>query len=383
LSATPTVSVYANPGSVDGITFAPDGTLFAKGPGASIFSVNGTNSATPGAFTIVANVPGNPDGVAIALSLTNPPTPLFLFVNRNDGNISKVDLTQSPVVISSVVSNGSRGDLIAVGPDGCFYATQTDRVLRVTNADGSCPFTPTGATSGLLLSPSNVTPNPAQGTPVTFTATFSNLTVPQNTQVIFNVLGPNIRSFLSHTNANGQATFTYSGIFTGTDAVVASATVGASSFTSNVANVVWTAGPHTTSCDLDLSAKSGGVGLSNTLSGSLFDISVIPPVAISGVNLTLGLGSQTCSTSTDVTGLARCSITPNSSGVLPLTGSFAGSSQLLGTKCSSSFSALLVSGPAQPPPPVSTPVLSAPALVALGVLLAALGAMMQRRRPAG
>jgi hypothetical protein len=380
-AATPTVTLYSNPGSVDGITFAPDGTIFAKGPGANIVSIAGTNSATPGAFTTIASVPGGPDGVAVAVSLTNPPAPLFLFANRNDGIITKVDLTQNPAAISNVVTGGSRGDLIAVGPDGCFYATQSERVLRVTNADGSCPFSPTSATPALLLSPSSVTPNPAQGTSVPFTATFNNLTVPANTPVLFTVLGPNIRTSLARTNANGQAAFSYSGVFTGTDVIIATATVGSTSLTSNLGNVIWTAGKHTASCDLDLSAKTGNTGASSNLSASLFDVSVIPPVAVSGANLALAMGGQSCSSSTDGTGLAKCSLVPASSGVLPLTGTFTGSPQLLGTKCSSSFTALGTLG--GQPAPVQTPILSTPGLVTFGILLAALGGMMRRRRMAG
>ena len=40
-----------------------------------------------------------------------------------------------------------------MGPDGCLYATQTDRVLKVTNADGTCvppplgPLVPTNPTT--------------------------------------------------------------------------------------------------------------------------------------------------------------------------------------------------------------------------------------------
>jgi hypothetical protein len=182
-----------------------------------------------------------------------------------------------------------------------------------------------------------VQPNPAQGAPVTFTATFSNLIVPSNTPVIFTVIGPNFGFFLSRTNAQGQATFTYAGIFTGTEVVIATATVGANSLTSNLATLVWTAGPHTTFCDLNLSVQAGSVGASSSLSASLYDISVIPAVAVTGASLALAVGGQSCSSATNSAGLARCSVVPASPGVLALTGTYTGSSQFLGTSCSNSF----------------------------------------------
>lgn len=69
------------------------------------------------------------DGIAVAASRV-PGQPPFIFVNQNDGLISKVDLTTATPVTSNVMSGESRGDFVTVGPDGCLYATQTDRVLR-------------------------------------------------------------------------------------------------------------------------------------------------------------------------------------------------------------------------------------------------------------
>lgn len=46
--------------------------------------------------------------------------------------------------MTDAVTGGSRGDFLTVGQDGCLYATQTDRVLKVTNADGTCLGAPLG-----------------------------------------------------------------------------------------------------------------------------------------------------------------------------------------------------------------------------------------------
>src|SRR6202035_4863342 len=98
--------------------------------------------------------------------------------NANNGTITKVDTSTSPPTSTPVYSGGSRGDLVTVGPDGCLYATQTDRVLKVTNADGSYGLAPVSPFEQIFLSPTAVIPNPTQGTLETFTATYKNLTVP-------------------------------------------------------------------------------------------------------------------------------------------------------------------------------------------------------------
>jgi hypothetical protein len=134
-----TVATYASTGFVDGLAFGPDGTLYGALSGA-VAKITGTNSPTPGAVTrLPVSVPFI-DGMAIS---GNPSVP-FLYGNRNDGIITKIDLSTTPPTLTNVFTGGSRGDFVAVGPDGCLYATQTDRVLKVTNADGSCLGGPLG-----------------------------------------------------------------------------------------------------------------------------------------------------------------------------------------------------------------------------------------------
>lgn len=134
-----TVTTYASTGFVDGLAFGPDGTLYAALSG-TVAKIAGTDSPTPGAVTrLPVSVPFI-DGTAIS---ANPNVP-FLYGNRNDGIITKVDLTTTPPTLTNIFTGGSRGDFVAVGPDGCLYATQTDRILKVTNADGSCLGPPLG-----------------------------------------------------------------------------------------------------------------------------------------------------------------------------------------------------------------------------------------------
>ncbi|HXJ71289.1 MAG TPA: hypothetical protein VNM37_00505, partial [Candidatus Dormibacteraeota bacterium] len=257
------ISNYANgPGTVthyitgdfDGIAFAPDGTLYvaAELQGA-IYRITGTNAATPGTATQIAFVPGNPDGMALEPNSSNPAKPI-VYVNRNDGTITRIDtsaLPDTPVnpcggPCTDIYAGGSRGDFVTVSPSGCLYATQSERIIRVTKADGTCSLLPNSAAPQLILTPDNVQPSPAQGTAITLTATLKNVASPANLPITLFVNGANPSLHLVNTDATGKAVFTYPGVATGTDRLFASADLGASAISSNESLVTWTAGKHTT-----------------------------------------------------------------------------------------------------------------------------------------
>ncbi len=134
-----TVTAYASVTVPDGLAFGPDGTLYAASFGSGVVKVSGTNSATPGVATFIASVPSS-DGMAVSAN----PSRRVLFGNRNDGIITEVNFTTATPTLTNIITGGSRGDFATVGSDGCLYATQTDSVLKVTNADGSCLPPPLG-----------------------------------------------------------------------------------------------------------------------------------------------------------------------------------------------------------------------------------------------
>jgi len=150
------VTTYASI-DVDGITFAPDGTLYAAAYDGDVVKISGTNTDTPGTVTPIVSVPSL-DGIAVAAN-GDPSTPPFLFVNRNDGVITRVDLTTSPPTLTDIFTGGTRGDFVAVGPDGCLYATQSTSIVKLTNSDGTCSLAPTSVV------PSWVAPTPRDKTP--------------------------------------------------------------------------------------------------------------------------------------------------------------------------------------------------------------------------
>jgi uncharacterized repeat protein (TIGR01451 family) len=124
---------YAGTQDADGLTFAPDGTLYAAG-GTKVMRIEGTGSSSPGKVSDVAAVP-KVDGIVYAPATTMDDE--YLVVVRNDGEIDRLDFDGR---LTAVVTGGSRGDLVTVGPDRCMYATLQDRVIKVGPATGQCNF---------------------------------------------------------------------------------------------------------------------------------------------------------------------------------------------------------------------------------------------------
>jgi uncharacterized repeat protein (TIGR01451 family) len=105
--------------------------------------IAGTNTSTPGAVSVLAYVP-SVDGIAYTDATAD--SPAFLMAARNDGEIDRVDLDGT---ITPVLTGGSRGDLVTVGPDQCMYADLQDRVIKVGPAIGNCAFSaPVGPGGG-------------------------------------------------------------------------------------------------------------------------------------------------------------------------------------------------------------------------------------------
>ncbi len=138
LSVSPVVTTFAN-GDFDGIAFTSDGqTLYAAFTGSS--TVVGLDRSGSQVFN-VSVAPHLGDGIAVAednTSIQGTDVSNNLFVNCLDGVIVRIDVNNGNAV-SVVASGGTRGDLVTVGPDKCLYATQTDRVIKLS----PCFFQPT------------------------------------------------------------------------------------------------------------------------------------------------------------------------------------------------------------------------------------------------
>ena len=325
-----TYMTYAFGGAedMDGMTFAPDGTLYAANEASgAIYSITGTNSATPGVATEISSVPGA-DGITLVTDPSNASLP-YVVVNSNDGDVIKIDQTTSPATLTTIYSGGSRGDFVTVGPDGCMYATQTDRIIRITNADGSCDFQPASVNPQLHLA-ANFSGQPQQGGTASFTATVQNLASPAGTPVELAVNGVNAGVHEDVAAANGSVPLAYAGVYPGADTVVARATVNGAQLVSNAVSVTWLPGPHTTYLDLNGNPALVSAGQPVALSAELIDASANPQGPLAGQSLQFTLAGQSCTATTDAAGTASCALVPSTFGASALTVSFAGDTQYVG-----------------------------------------------------
>jgi hypothetical protein len=134
-----TVSVYATVPNADGLAFQWNGTLYAASGGLKgIVKISATSSPQPATTAFIISVPSI-DGMAVS---QKPGRDLTLFGNRNDGIITQVTFEKPGSLPgkTDIFTGGTRGDFETVGRDGCLYATQTDRIIKVANPNGGCPF---------------------------------------------------------------------------------------------------------------------------------------------------------------------------------------------------------------------------------------------------
>jgi hypothetical protein len=351
-----TVTPYMQGGFTDGFVFAPDGTIYVKAATDGIYRGTGTNTPNPGTATQIAFVTGGADGIALEQNPANPSKP-FLYVNRNDGVITRIDLNAAPANVfncndagapcTNIYTGGSRGDFVTVGNDGCLYATQSERVIKITKADGTCGLTPVSQAPQLVLTPMTTTPSPAQGKAVTFTASLKNVATKVDVPVTLFITGANPIARLVRTDANGNANITYSGVFAGADEVFAVADLGGSELFSNTATVTWTSGKHSTFLTLNQSPGTGAPDKATKLKASLVDVSASPPVPIANAAVNFNLAGQFCSGATDANGQVVCSVTPTAApGRYEITATFGGTTQFLESSARKGFD-LLVQPPHQ------------------------------------
>jgi hypothetical protein len=163
-----------------------------------------------------------------------------------------------------------------------------------------------GSSTLTLAPPSQVD---IKGTNATVTATFANDCSPpqglQGATVNFTVIsGPNngkTSTGTSPTDANGQASFTYSSSLTGTDTVEATITNLAGTITSNDVTILW----------ITTTGSSGHFGDAANLSATFTDTNG-NGIGGAWVSFALSMTPGKCITKTIGSGLAQCQLTPKS-----------------------------------------------------------------------
>ncbi len=354
------------------ITFAPDGTIYTFGGTqfgndylGTVVKVGGTNTTQPATVTTLSGI-NAADDILLAAGTAAGGGAQYLIsgslaLNPNSSGLGTFDLTTSPPSAGALLANSNVGiqALVSVfGPDGCIYLGDGNAVFRITDAAGDCAYSTNLANPSLVLSPSVATPNPAQGTSQTLTASVHFGTVPAGTPVTFAVTGANPTTGLANTNASGVATFSYVGAHEGVDNVTASATISSNSVTSSPSLVTWGAGSDVTFVSLNQSPKGAIEGETVNVIASLTDISQTPAVAVSGQTVSFSVGGQTCGAATNAEGIATCAITASGTGVETLSATFAGTGSLVASSASDGFN--VVTNPATPTPtatatPTATP----------------------------
>jgi Pro-kumamolisin, activation domain/Bacterial Ig-like domain (group 1)/OmpA-like transmembrane domain len=320
-----------------GMAFAPNGTLYAVSgyfvnPDAPVEQISGTNSATV-TVTPVAGVTST-FGLAIGAANANG-SAQSLIVLSSAGALSEVPIANPGAAI--VLASANAPNPGVTGPDGCMYAAAYDTIYKIANSSGGCTFAPTSPAPSINLTPSTVSPNPAQGGSQTIVATLKNVGTLAGVPVIFQIDGANPQIKLVDTDADGNATLTYTGVHAGADSVVASATAGSTAVTSNKAQLTWGAGKDVASLSLNLSAHGGTVNQPVNVTASLSDVSASPATSLAGQSISITLGSAGCTAITTSTGVATCSLTPPAAGPGTLTATFAGSSTLAAANQSIGF----------------------------------------------
>ena len=366
--ASPSTSVYATtpntPNST--IAFAPGGTLYIWND-AQVAKVSGTNVSGPPAITILPGLNAGFTGmIAGGQGIGGDGT--FLIENPFNASsgipvgINLVDLTTNPPSQANSFTTASGANTLTVGPDGCIYAAEGTTVFRISDQAGGCSYASTLGAPTLVLSPNTVSPNPAQGSIQSFTSTLHYATVPDGTSEALAISGVNTGVHQA-TTTGGVATFNYSGIFSGVDTLTASTLVSGNTVGSNSAVVTWNAGPHTTFLGINQSPTGGAPGQSVTLTASLTDQSVSPPVAISGQTVNFNLGGSSCEGPTNAKGIATCQTNAPGPGTSTLSASFAGNSSFLASRASQAFNVIMAPTPTVIPTPTVTPTPSPTATV--------------------
>lgn len=326
------------------ISFAPSGTVYAwaiSGTAARIAQVSGTNGPVTPTVTILPNIQVANLGLLARGEQANGDAQ-YLFLNPFNGvtnqslGIGTADLTSNPPSAGITLSTGSAGNLIS-GPDGCVYAASGDGVFKITDAQGTCNYALASQPPSLVLAPQTVSPNPAQGTSQTLTASFHFTAVPVGTPIFFQVTGANPQLKMVRSDASGQASFSYTAVFPGIDTIVATSSFGETNLTSNNALITWTLGQHTSFLSLNLSPTGVMVGKPVTLVSSLSDVSTNPAKPVVGASVKLTLEGNSCFGTTNANGNASCTLAPAVAGMTPLTANFTGNPTLLPATATTGF----------------------------------------------
>jgi hypothetical protein len=290
----------------------PHGTVLQPGQQLIVTQTNPTAAAvcggTSGAFdTSDIGVDGaatdcTPDGVIPEVDVTIGGVTSALFDTKQVLNTGGIDVAACPSGTNesaqwSLIGTRCPSAVLTLGP-----ATQTDDV---------------GTTATFQATLTNSCGDPLQSVTVAFTVQS----------------GPNAGlTQTATTDANGVATFSYTGSSPGTDIAIETTANPAGTITSNTVTVLWQKRPSSLTIT---GATTSDYHDPGTVSAVLTDND--GPAAGQTVVFALN-GSESCSAVTDASGTASCQITPQeAAGSYPLTATFSGSTTDLGSSSTATY----------------------------------------------
>ena len=215
------------------ISFAPSGTIYAwafSGLDAvgvpRMAQISGTDGPMTPTVTILPNLQLSNLGV-LAMGTQANDDAQYLFLNPFDATTSSslgigtADLTTNPPSAGVTLATGSGAGNFITGPDGCVYAAAGDGVFKITDARVRATMPLQASRHHWCWRLPTVSPNPAQGTSQTLIASFHFTTAPPGTPIFFQVCGANAQIKMVRSDANGQASFSYTADFPGIDTIIA------------------------------------------------------------------------------------------------------------------------------------------------------------------
>ena len=116
----------------DGLTVSTDGKTLYAAQGTNILNYStGVNGAPAVALQATYAINDSVDGTALGTGALAG----NIFVNTNSGNLWEYNLGSG--ILTEIATNGSRGDFVAVAPDGSMFITQSTSIMSLSAPSGS------------------------------------------------------------------------------------------------------------------------------------------------------------------------------------------------------------------------------------------------------
>ncbi len=274
-------------------------------------------------------------------SFTNQPIPGEPVTFTVNGTETCTGTTDSNGNASCTITPGeSAGTYTVYGSFG--GDSSTSQPVPLTTSTSSASFVVTPATTSLTYTGPYSTTN---GQPITISGVLTSGSTPLVNQPVTLTLGSgsSAQTCSGTTNASGAASCTIASVNQPVGPTPVNAGYGGTNnYQSSSATSSVQVGPSSVSTTLTVTAGTGTYGSPTTVTGTLINNYTNTPVAGEPVTLKVN-GTQSCTGTTNSSGVASCTITPNEpGGTYTLSGSFGGDTTTVPTLLPSTGSSTFV-----------------------------------------